>query len=306
MRKRKLFSSRITSSLLLGLPFVCSYITIRNLPVTPCDFLHEETYNEEGELDYCGSDDTGFVDLSIRKWPMNIDFRALDTPVIGNVCKFEFKIEKSDGSPLTSEDVALSHTQKIHLLVVDETLRDYHHIHPVADSLFDGLWHFSLTPKLSGKYSVYLDFIPLKSPRRVLLSSSFFVPGERSTFLERKENLSFSYRNLEFKLEKNSSDSYSNQIQLTLTAKNEIGEDIDFHPVMGAFAHMVAFDPNLDGFAHLHPESVELPSSLNPTFNGPLSFGFAPPSNGLFRLWAQVKVSNSEEVFLPFDLDTSS
>ena len=94
MRKRKLFSNRITLSLLLGVPVVCTYIIIRNLPVTPCDFLHEETYNEEGELDYCGSDDTGFVDLSIRKWPMNIDFRALDTPVIGGLCKFEFKIEK--------------------------------------------------------------------------------------------------------------------------------------------------------------------------------------------------------------------
>ena len=27
---------------------------IRSLPVEPCDFLHEETYNLEGEVDYCG------------------------------------------------------------------------------------------------------------------------------------------------------------------------------------------------------------------------------------------------------------
>ena len=42
------------------------YFCDRNLEVEPCDFLHEETYNAEGEIDYCGSDN-GFVDLSIKK-----------------------------------------------------------------------------------------------------------------------------------------------------------------------------------------------------------------------------------------------
>ena len=38
------------------------------------------------------------------------------------------------------------------------------HLHPVADPLFDGVWHFSFTPNLAGKYQAFLDFIPLKSP----------------------------------------------------------------------------------------------------------------------------------------------
>ena len=71
------------------------------------------------------------MDLSIRKWPMKIDFRPIGSLEKDEECKFEFKIEKADGSPLTSQDVALSHTQKIHLLAVDKTLNDYHHIHPV-------------------------------------------------------------------------------------------------------------------------------------------------------------------------------
>ena len=83
---------------------------------------------------------------------------------------------------------------------MDESLNDYHHIHPVADSLFDGVWHFSLTPKLAGKYSVYLDFIPLKSPRRVLLSSSFTAKGKRDSVQDRQENLKFSYEDINFEL----------------------------------------------------------------------------------------------------------
>ena len=99
-------------ALLLGIPFLVIYFIIRSLPVEPCDFLHEETYNAEGELDYCGADETGFVDLSVRKWPMKVEFRPLDPLKVGQECKFEVKIEQADGSPLCSKDVALSHTKK--------------------------------------------------------------------------------------------------------------------------------------------------------------------------------------------------
>ena len=55
--------------------------------------------------------------------------------------------------------VARSHTQKIHLLAVDPSLEDYQHLHPVPDDLFDGIWHFTLTPKAFGEYRIFLDLI---------------------------------------------------------------------------------------------------------------------------------------------------
>ena len=115
------------------------------------------------------SGDAEFVDLSIRKWPMKMDFKAIDTPVNGKKSRFEINIKQFDGSPLGPDDVALSHTQKIHLLAIDESLQDYQHLHPVADKLFDGTWRFSMEPKFSGQYKFFLDFIPLRSPRRFSL-----------------------------------------------------------------------------------------------------------------------------------------
>ena len=306
MTPKKPFTNPLLLSLLMGIPFVVLYVIARNLPVEPCEFLHEETYNEEGELDYCGADETGFVDLSTRKWPMKIDFRTIGSLEINEECKFEFKIEKSDGSPLTSQDVALSHTQKIHLLAVDESLSDYHHIHPVADSLFDGVWHFSLTPRSTGKYSVFLDFIPLKSPRRVLIPSSFEVAGESRLPTTREECLVFSKQGIDFELVKIPAELGQNQLQLRLLAKNKKGHDITLHPVMGAFAHMVAFDKNVNGFAHLHPISEDLNIDKKTTFQGPLTFGFSPPGKGVYRLWAQIKTRVDEEIFIPFDLEIGS
>jgi len=113
------------TGLLLSIPFIAIYFVVRSLPVEQCDFLHEETYNLEGELDYCGPGDDGFVDLSIRRWPMSLDFRPLDPLEIGKPCRFEMNIKQADGSPLGKKDVALSHTKRIHLLTIDPTMDDF-------------------------------------------------------------------------------------------------------------------------------------------------------------------------------------
>jgi hypothetical protein len=75
---------------------------------------------------------------------------------------------------------------------------------------------------------------------------------------------------------------------------------------MGAFAHMVAFDDEMNGFAHLHPISENVPSSENTTHTGPLSFGFTAPKYGIYRLWAQIKTTTEKEIFIPFDLEFGS
>ena len=91
MTKKDKKKGSILKAIFLAFPFVIIYFIVRNLPVEPCEFLHEETYNAEGELDYCGADETGFVDLSVRKWPMTIDFRPLDALAVNQLCKFEIK-----------------------------------------------------------------------------------------------------------------------------------------------------------------------------------------------------------------------
>ena len=297
-----IFSSRL-SFLILGIPFLALYFIIRSLPVEQCEFLHEETYNFEGELDYCGPGDTGFIDLSLRKWPMNLDFRPLDPLEIGKPCRFEINIKQADGSPLSAEDVALSHTQKIHLLAIDPSLEDYQHLHPQPDPLFKGIWRFTLTPQKAGDYRVYLDLIPLRSPRRVLLGASFHVPGSPDALSFRKEGSVISTKGRTFKIEQVRGDGSDSELMLKFSALDNQGNNLALRPVMGAFAHLVAFEPNTEGFAHLHPLEYEPPTATDSYKKGPLIFSFKSPSSGNFRLWAQIKVGDDEtESFLPFDL----
>ena len=82
-------------------------------------------------------------------------------------------------------------------------------------------------------------------------------------------------------------------------AKKLVHPDILFIP-------MVAFDKNVNGFAHLHPLNEDLDNVKKTTFQGPLTFGFSPPGEGVYRLWAQVRTAIEEEVFIPFDLEIGS
>jgi len=291
---------------LIALPFAGAYFVARSLPVSPCDFLHEETYNSEGVIDYCGGGDSAFVDLSLRKWPLSLDFRPPAELNPGEAAEFEMNIKQFDGSPLSGEDVALSHTKKIHLLVVDESLTDYQHLHPEPDSLYDGTWRCALTPKNAGKYFVFFDFIPTRSPRRVLMTSSFEVDGNRIAKSPVEENLLFASGKRRFELKKGEPDKDGSGLQLVFQASDESGETLSLRPVMGAFAHMVAFDGDLKGFAHLHPLENALPAGQEDTHKGPLTFTFSPPKEGLYRLWAQVRFSGESETFIPFDLRVGS
>lgn len=295
-------------SILLIIPFVALYFFARSLPVEPCDFLHEETYNAYGELDYCGPGDSAFVDLTVRKWPLTINMRPLGEIKINQPCEFEINLKEFDGSPLSPDEVALSHTEKIHLLAVDTSLDDYQHIHPVPDSQFDGIWRFSITPKHFGKYRVFLDLIPIRSPRRVLLSDTFTVSGGEPKIGNMTSSLSYHLGNRSFELDVRKSEISGEEFILKFKARDSNGDPLSLRPVMGAHAHMVAFDWERKGFAHLHPiESEGILGPVTDSISRDLEFSFNSSRISKCRIWTQVLLQDDEnETFVPFSLNLST
>ena len=88
---------------------------------------------------------------------------------------------------------------------------------------------------------------------------------------------------------------------LKLTLTNEGGGNVPLQPVMGAFAHLVAFDADRSGFAHLHPMEVDLlapPDAVHPQLN----FKVTIPESGRYVIWAQVNLGGTE-VFRPFPIE---
>lgn len=70
--------------------------------------------------------------------------------------KAYLRLTKTDGSPVLLTDLREVHTEKIHLLIIDPSLQDYHHEHPrPADT--PGEYSFTFTPKRSGPYRAWAD-----------------------------------------------------------------------------------------------------------------------------------------------------
>ena len=74
-----------------------------------------------------------------------------------------------------------------------------------------------------------------------------------------------------------------------LSVLDQEGLPAALETIMDAKAHMVAFDSNRDGFAHMHP--VESEVSTNALEN--LDFYFNVPKTGWYRLFAQVQLNGS-------------
>jgi hypothetical protein len=93
-------------------------------------------------------------------------------------------------------------------------------------------------------------------------------------------------------------------IDLTFTITRPDGAAVPLAPVMDAYAHLVAFDQQRSGFAHLHPMQVDpmqRPDRVRPTMN----FKITIPKPGRYVVWAQVNLGG-HETFVPFWFDVEA
>lgn len=281
------------------------FVALRLVPVESCEFLHYGDYvDENGVIEGCGYEETSFFDLNELRFPILFDLIPDQQPVVGQPAAFTLALRTTTGRTIDVSDIAVTHTEKLHAMIVDSSLEDYQHIHPWADGP-SGHFRFKMTPRRAGHYQVYLDFIPLINNRRTLLAATFEVapadtpeaPDVRAEPAHPRISRAGSHQ---FELKLNRSTLQAGEaFEMELVPLGDGAEEIRFELVMGAYAHLVAFDPDRRGFAHLHPMNpvVEGQNPRNPD----MRFQLELDKPGNYRIWAQVRIAG-EDVFLPFDL----
>lgn len=302
----KLVSSTRVSITALSFIFIGAYFILRALPDAQCGFLHYvEIVNADGEIELCATNHAGFLDLTRLSYPVVADLHILGTPKNGVEVQVDLHLETSGGMSIADHELAITHTEKMHIMLIDPSLEDYHHVHPQPGGL-DGIYRFAFTPKKAGNYRVFTEIVPLRSRRQAIALSELKVNGKpKDAKFER--SIQSIVNGVRFELNgvpevlKTGRD-YS----LDLNISNGNGSPIVLETVMGSKGHMVAFDAEAKGFAHMHPVDgviTSLTAGLGARTEGSseLVFLFNVPNPGWYRLFAQIQVKG-QALFGHFDL----
>lgn len=232
------------------------------------------------------------VDVTLSK----IGATSVVSAQAGEALNLTLSLATSTGKPVGPADLLEQHTRKLHLLVIDPTLRDYQHIHPEPGKR-DGDWTFSFTPRLAGTYRVFADFVPVPTARSLYAAADLNVNGDVAVNMN-VLSWTAEVEGYHFALTPAAPVVAGKMADLTFTVTRPDGGAVPLEPVMDAYAHLVAFDQSHSGFAHLHPQELSLtppPDAKNPK----LTFKITIPQAGVYVIWAQVKLSG-HEVFAPF------
>jgi hypothetical protein len=188
-------------------------------------------------------------------------------------------IKDKSGNPVTKFEV--NHEKILHLIVVDEHLNQYYHLHP--KQLDDG--KFQIQKQFSeGSYKAFIDIKP--------------------------KNLTYAVKPVQFTIGKSSEvqnhdlkpdNKFSKEVdEKTVTLKmssHEAGKPItlnfildktNLEPYLGAMGHVVILDEHATSYLHVHPEDEDQPL---------FATHFEKP--GIYKIWAEFKQQGVVRVF-PF------
>jgi hypothetical protein len=310
-------SVQLRQFILITLVAAAIYVTMRMLP-TGTNLNHTD-FRVQGtnSIEFCDASNPQFIPVVAVRSPVIVTLQTTGALAAGQPVRAIASFRTATGKPIAPADLLVVHTQLMHLLIVDPSLTDYQHVHPTPGKV-PGDWSFSFTPRFGGTYRIFADFTPIATGRGLYASTDLEISGTAA----RREAI------VSAPTSANASDAIPpapggrllgsierDGFRYTLTATNgpiqaKQAADLVFRiaaleggrvplgTVMGAYAHLVGFDVNRSGFAHLHPAQADPltpPDAVHPT----LDFKLTIPTAGQYVIWAQVNLAG-REVFVPF------
>ena len=263
-------------------------------------------------IEFCDPLNPQFIPVVAARSPVTMSIATGEPATEGREVRAVVTLKTGSGKPVTPDDLLVTHTRPLHLLIIDPSLSDYRHVHPEPTGRA-GEWAFSFRPRSPGAYRVFADFTPAATGRGLYASVDLKVepalvaalepslgPSSNVRGADERQPYTVERDGIQFSLSAAQQPVRAGQpIDLRFAMARPDGGAIPLEPVMGAFAHLVAFDELRTGFAHLHPaESVsKQPDARNPSLN----FKLTIPRAGRYVIWAQVNLAGVE-TFVPFEL----
>lgn len=191
---------------------------------------------------------------------------------------YKFQLIDTDTNQLIGDkELALSHEEKLHLVIYDPSLKEFQHLHPE----FDGkMWSADVQFAVDGDYWIWVqgelasDGTEFSSSTRLTISGgSTAWPSPPVLPDLRNGSSGISAINLsQNKL------IAGKMAMLDLTMSRTDGSTPQLTPYLGAFAHIIATPKDGDSLIHVHPIGTgPAQGMIHATF----------PAAGEYRLWVQ-------------------
>ena len=257
----------------------------------------------QNAIEFCDPSNPQFIPVVAARSPVAMTVHWEAPPVTGREGRGVVMLKTASGKPVEAQDLLVAHTRKLHLLIVDPTLTDYQHVHP-EPGVARGEWTITWTPRSSGAYRIFADFTPAATGRGLYASAEAEVSAVAGAAAQAPAGQTDARSPYTFALAAAVRPTRAGQpTDLSFSITRGDGGAVPLEPVMGAFAHLVAFDEARSGFAHLHPAEADLtkkPDAMRPELN----FKITIPQAGRYVIWAQVKLGGREE-FAPFAFEVA-
>lgn len=268
-------------TLLISALAVVGFFGLRSLPDTQCAFLHADHQPVVVDgVEFCGvNEEANFYSPKALQFPVELKIGLSE-----DGSKGELRLIKEDGLPYYAHEVAVSHTQKVHLhLRQIGGVRAYAHLHPVAAD--DGSWRFDVPVGLRGTaLEAYVDFADARTSRVMLAQAQTKASIASSDFAAKPRNVIVAMDVSTLKA--------GSSATLRVKLSGPEGKPLKLLPIMGSLGHAVVFsaDRPLSGYAHMHPTLEGGEYAPNPT----LSFRLRLPAPGTYDLWLNLNDGQEE------------
>ncbi len=231
---------------------------------------------------------------------INVALQSLQPLVVGQKADVIARLTTRDGKPVTMDALKEAHTMKLHFLIIDQSLTDYHHEHPEPTAT-PGEYRFSFLVRKPGPYRIWADLVPMATDTQEYVIADLPAGTQGEPQPRRAEVLTATVDGMTYSVAFNQPLKAGNAALGTLTVRDTKGNVFpSLEPVMGAYAHLVGFSEDFRTIAHIHPMGEE-PTKETDRGAGKLDFHIAPEHPGVVRLFAQVQIGGVSR-FVPFTL----
>ncbi len=177
---------------------------------------------------------------------------------------------------LTEQDLAESHTKKLHFITYDSSLKEFSHVHPAFDGHF---WKVELNLPVNGKYVVWNQGTLLDGTEFSSVIQASIIDGlPENPILPLEDLRKASDGQTEFELAKTKIRA-GKMVMLNFKVIRSDGATPIMEPYLGALAHVIATPSNGTELIHVHPMQG------NATNTGMFHATF--PKEGAYKLWVQ-------------------